>query len=135
MYSRILSFIGVALVFAGCTRPASRDQVEKDFAEMKSEVATQSLEQSWKTIDSFESKIKDFRASKPRQSEDDEIYMDRLMLGLKEIPRGSKLTDQQCANLEVKMIADFDPTSTPENRHPALVKVLEVVQSLCDKKE
>lgn len=133
MYSRIISVVGVMLLMQACTRPSNRAEVDKNFTEMQSEIAQQSLEDSWKTMGKFEDKLKDLRANKPRQSEDDEIYFDRLALGMKDIPR-AKMTETQCADLQAKMIAENDPTSTPETRSPALTRVLELVDSLCGKK-
>lgn len=133
MYSRIISVVGVMLLMQACTRPSNRAEVDRNFAEMQSEIAQQSLEDSWKTVRKFEDQLKDLRANKPRQSEEDEIYFDRLMLGMKDIPR-TKLSEIQCADLQAKMIAENDPTSTPENRSPALTRVLELLDSLCNKK-
>ena len=134
MYSRILFVVGVVFLLQACTRPSGRQQIEENFKEMTSEIQKQSLEDSWKTLDTFEAKVTEVRKSKPRQSEDDEIYLDRLMFGLKEIPRGTKMTEEQCVKLSAKMISDFDPTSTPDNRHPALSKALDVLDTLCEKK-
>lgn len=133
MRSRIVFIIGVMILMQACTRPSNRAEVDKSFTEMQSEIAKQSLEDSWKTMGQFEDKLKDLRANKPRQSEEDEIYFDRLMLGMKDIPR-TKLNETQCADLQAKMIAENDPTSTPENRSPALTRVLELLDSLCGKK-
>ncbi len=69
-----------------------------------------------------------------RQAEKDEIYVDRVLAILSEIPHGTQFEASKCSDYKTNLMASFDPTvSDAETADPALKSGLQILQALCAK--
>jgi hypothetical protein len=84
----------------------------------------------WKSLSRLEVDIKTLRKDNPRQKETDEIYIETVMLVLKEIPRGQQFKKEKCSQYRIEILSSYDPHHETEPS-PGVSKGLQVLDLFC----
>ena len=136
MRTRFLSEIIIAALcfsvpaFAKMT-PPSKDTVKPELEKRISNLSGKG-DALWKEISIMEADIKALRKDSPRQKEEDEIYIETVILVLKEIPRPPKFKKEKCADYRTGILAGYDPQGETEPS-AAVAKGLQVLDLVCKK--
>lgn len=139
MYSRtIFKIIGLFLLTLAlqstlaANHGAIRIKALKQFATLKSKIHSEKqLYKKLNQLQRFTKDIEGLRAKSGRQSEVDEIFLDRLIEGLNLIPEAKDFKFENCPKYKANLIFQFDPQQEDEPKEPGTKDAFEILTILC----
>lgn len=141
MYSRtILKIIGLFLLTFTCQNtmaaPPSPIKIStvKQLNSLKSKLSSEKqLIKKLHQVNGFIKNIKELRSRHGRQSELEEVFLDRLIDGLKSLPEAKEFKLENCRNYKANMLFQFDPRQEDEPKEPGTKEAFEILTILCSK--
>lgn len=112
------------------TKDYVKQELDKKISQLKDNAKTVKGDALFKEISRMEADIKALRKDSPRQKEEDEIYIETVMLVLKEIPRPPKFKKAKCADYKIEILAGYDPQHEV-SPSPGVSKGLEILDAVC----
>lgn len=107
-----------------------RPQLEARLNQLVSDGKSQPIDASWKALSRLEADMNTLRSENVRQKEDDEIYIETVIMVLKEIPRRKEFKKEKCSEYRSRILAEYDPGHEAKPS-PAVSKGLQVLEIFC----
>lgn len=109
-----------------------KQQVDLELFNLRKNIKkSASQEEKFKFFERTENKIQSLRQQIDSKNENDELYMDLVLICLGEIPRDELFKKDRCDIYKKSMMSKFDPTADIEPKHPAVKRVVSVLNTLC----
>lgn len=107
-----------------------KPQLESRIQQLEEDSKGNSIDYSWKSLSRLEADIKALRSDSGRQLEQDEIYVETVMMVIKEIPRRKEFKKENCDQYRRRILSEYDPQH--ETKPSAAVsKGLQVLDIFC----
>lgn len=108
-----------------------RQEFESELSNVKKNLkASSALDEKLKVLSKSEREIEMLRKKNPIQLDQDEIYMDMVIVSLKQIPRGTFFKKAECKDYRSKIQSAFNPKAETSPNLP-ITETLTILNLLC----